>query len=82
MAGLTGVEGRRQRLKTTLGIVKAANPLSIIQATNLVSFNLGVTTDKAREYIDVLIGAGYIERDEEKKYMLKIVKSKRGELDG
>ena len=48
------IENRKQRLTAALGIVKGLVPIEFVKAAGMISFNLGVTDDKAREYIRVL----------------------------
>ena len=55
------IEERKVRLKAALGMISKLVPIEYVKAAGQISFNLGVSDNKAREYIKVLREAGQIE---------------------
>lgn len=54
------IANRKQRLSAALGIMNKLVPIEYIKVAGMISFNLGVTDEKAREYVRVLREAGQI----------------------
>ena len=61
--GMTALEERKLRLSLAHKILLAKNKRSISEAVALLSFNLGITERKAKEYIDTLIAVDGIRYD-------------------
>jgi len=61
--GLLAIEGRRQRLTLAMKILMAKKEMVYDEAITLISYNLGVTSRKAMEYIDTFISMGAIKKE-------------------
>ena len=54
------IEDRKNRVSSALGIIRKLSPIEFVKAAGVISFNLGVSNEKAREYIKVLKESGQI----------------------
>lgn len=61
MLGENAIESRKKRIEKALEILQKTENLNYVKAMNLISFELGVRTDTAREYINILKELGKIE---------------------
>jgi len=61
MRGNSTTEARRRRIAIAEQIVKKLGRDEYIKAVSMISFNLGVTEAKAREYLKILSNTGVIE---------------------
>jgi len=57
------IEERKKRLETTKNIFIEEKEIEYDKAVALVSYKLGVNIQRAKEYINVLIGLGLIKND-------------------
>jgi len=57
------VESRKERMTVALGILRSKNGIKFQKAVALLSYNLGVTERKAKEYISTLVEIDGIKRD-------------------
>ena len=53
-------EDRKARLNNALGIIKRLAPADYKNVTGMLSFSLGVSDQKAREYVRVLRDSGWV----------------------
>jgi len=57
---MDAVEIRRIRIAKTLDMVKRMGEVDYEKAMNVISYNLGVSAAKTREYLGILKGAGQV----------------------
>jgi len=59
---------RKRRLLMALALLRSNQGIEVYQAISKISFELGLSLEKAKEYIKTLEGLGYIEIKEGKVY--------------
>ena len=60
LKGKDAIQVRSERMKQAEGILNALGEIKYIKALAVVSYNLGVSENKAREYIRILRDVGKI----------------------